>query len=180
MFWSRLLGAVVLAYVVFIVPPAILPKRILELGAVVGLVFLTLAAFGRIWCLVFVAGRKDDVLVTEGPYSLVRNPLYAFSFLGALGFGLAAENPILAAILALAFGLYYAFVVRREERFLAERFGATFHDYVARTPRWLPRFRAYHEPSTISVTPARIRAGILESMWFVWAYFILELLQVSR
>lgn len=179
-FWTRVFMVLVLAYVLLAYPPAILPEWALEVGEAAGLVLLAIAAFGRLWCLVFVAGRKNDVLVTEGPYSIVRNPLYVFSFLGAVGFGLAVENPLLALVLAVVFGLYYALVVRREERFLATRFGDAFHAYASRTPRWLPRFRAYREPAELSVNTRKIREGILDAMWFIWAFLLWELLEIFR
>jgi len=142
-----------------------------------GLVLLTAAAFGRIWCLVFIAGKKNDILVTDGPYSITRNPLYVFSFLGAIGFGLAVENPLLAGLLAVLFGIYYPYVVRKEEGLLASVFGATFQEYAARTPRWFPNLSLYKEPTTITVSPVKIREGILDAMWFIWASFFWEILE---
>lgn len=177
MFWSRTLGVLLLAYVLFGSPPKVLPAWALDLCELLGFVLLSAAAFGRVWCLVFVAGRKNDVLVAEGPYSVVRNPLYVFSFLGAVGFGLTVENPILALLLAVLFGAYYSFVVRREERFLASQFAATFQEYCARTPRWLPDFRQYREPESMTVSPRRIREGIVDAMWFIWAFFLWEILE---
>ena len=41
-----------------------------------------IGAFGRIWCSLYIAGYKNNVLVIEGPYSMCRNPLYFFSFIG--------------------------------------------------------------------------------------------------
>jgi len=180
MFWSRLLGVLLLAYVLLRHPPGILAPWILDLGELIGLILLAAAAFGRIWCLVFVAGKKNGILVTEGPYSIVRNPLYVFSFLGALGFGLAVENPLLAGLLAVIFGIYYSYVVRREEGYLASVFGTTFQEYAARTPRWLPDFALYREPQTLTVSPAKIREGILDAMWFIWAFFLWELIEELR
>lgn len=177
MFWSRLLGVVLVAYVLLSYPPRILAPWILDLGELIGLVLLATAAFGRIWCLVFVAGKKNDILVTDGPYSVVRNPLYVFSFLGAVGFGLAAENPLLAGLLAVLFGIYYSYVVRKEERLLVSVFGITFQEYASRTPRWLPNFALYSEPQTITVSPVKIREGILDAMWFIWAFFLWELIE---
>jgi protein-S-isoprenylcysteine O-methyltransferase Ste14 len=180
MFWSRILAVIVLVYVVLCRPPAIVTPWILELGELLGMALLTVAAFGRVWCLLFVAGKKRNLLVTHGPYSIVRNPLYVFSFLGAVGFGLAVENPLLAIGLAVVFGGYYHFVVKREERFLAAKFGEAFEEYVARTPRWLPRFSLYTEPPTVTVAPLRIDMAILDATWFLWAFFLWELLELYR
>ncbi|MEW5767566.1 MAG: isoprenylcysteine carboxylmethyltransferase family protein [bacterium] len=179
-YWSRLLGAVLLLYVVLSRPSHVLPPWVMDIGELLGLILLAIAAFGRVWCLVFIAGKKNDVLITEGPYSVVRNPLYIFSFLGTIGFGLAGENPLLTVLLAVLFGLYYPFVVKREERFLASHFAPEFQEYCARTPRWLPNFRLYTEPQTLTVSPLKIRKGILDAMWFIWAFFLWELLEELR
>ena len=180
MFWSRVAGVVLLAYVVLATPPRILPSWALELGELLGLILLATAAFGRIWCLVFVAGRKNNMVVAEGPYSVVRNPLYVFSFIGAVGFGLAVENPLLALVLASAFGLYYTFVVKGEEQFLASQFGPAFQDYCARTPRWLPNFRLYQQPETLTVSARKVGEGILDAQWFIWAFVLSQLLETLR
>ena len=51
-----------------------------------------IGAFGRIWCSLYIAGYKNNVLVIEGPYSMCRNPLYFFSFIGGLGVACATET----------------------------------------------------------------------------------------
>lgn len=177
---SRVVGVVVIAYVLLDAAPHGASSPWLELGELCGLLLLGVAAFGRIWCTAFVAGRKNEELVTDGPYSVVRNPLYLFSFLGVVGFGLAVENPLLALLLGLSFAAYYRFVVRAEERFLAQRFGAVYAAYCEATPRWWPRLRNWHEPRTVLVDVRRLRSGILDAMWFVWAFLLSEALELLR
>ena len=43
-----------------------------------GMILVGIASLGRMWCSLYIAGYKDDKLVTDGPYSLCRNPLYFF------------------------------------------------------------------------------------------------------
>ncbi len=178
--WSRILGIVLLAYILVEEPPAFFHPWVLEASELLGMVLLAGAAFGRVWCLIFIAGKKNDVIASEGPYSLVRNPLYCFSFIGAVGFGLAVENPILALAMAVCFFLYYTFVVRNEERYLRGKFGSAYEKYCDRTPRWIPNFKLYVEPGSILVDPRRVRLGILDAMWFIWAFFLWELLEGYR
>lgn len=180
MLWSRLFGIVVFAYVLLAAPPTFFGAWIVELGGLAGFVLLSLAAFGRVWCLIYIAGKKNGTLLTEGPYSVVRNPLYVFSLLGAVGFGFAVENPWLAAIIGVWFAACYSITVAHEEKRLVAIFGATYAAYCARSPRWIPNFRLYHEPQTLVVCPAKIRQGSLEAMWFLWAYLLWEVLEVFR
>ena len=180
MLWSRLFGLVVFAYVLLAAPPTFFAAWIVELGELAGFVLLSAAAFGRLWCLVYIAGKKNKTLLTEGPYSITRNPLYVFSFLGAVGFGLAVENPWLAATIGVCFAVCYSTTVAYEEKRLLSIFGAAYAAYSARTPRWIPNFRLYHEPQTLIVCPAKIQRGILDAMWFLWAFWLWEVLEVLR
>ncbi len=177
---SRLLGLLLLAYVLLAAPPVPLSPWMAGASELAGFAMLVVAAFGRVWCLAFVGGKKNNVLVMEGPYSVTRNPLYVFSFIGAVGFGLAVENPCLALVMGGAFAAYYPFAVRREERVLAAAFGDAYAAYRARTPRWFPDFRLYHEPESLSIPPDKIRKAILDAMWFVWAFFLWELVELLR
>jgi len=81
-----------------------------------GFVLLMFAALGRVWCALYIAGRKNLVLCKSGPYALSRNPLYFFSLVGVVGFGVALQSAIATAVLCAAFGIYYWFVIRDEER----------------------------------------------------------------
>ncbi len=83
--------------------------------------------------------RKNDALATTGPYRYCRNPLYLGSAILAAGFLLAAADPLMAALAAALFAAVYAPVIRREEAYLAQRFGPAFADYCRVAPRFLPR-----------------------------------------
>ena len=175
--WSRVAVILVFAFAVFVPTPDIITPRIQELSELLGFGLLVVAALGRLWCLSFIAGFKNEVLVTEGPYSVVRNPLYVFNFIGAVGFGLAVENPLLAALLALGFFMLYPGVVRLEEERMEQLFGESFARYREATPRWLPQWSNFHEPETWTINPQRFRAGLVNAMWFLWAFMLWEVFE---
>lgn len=177
---GRVLGILAVIYVLLAAPPPGFPAWLMELSEWLGYVLLVTAAFGRLWCLTFIAGKKDKELLAVGPYSVTRNPLYVFSFLGAIGFGLAVKNPPLAALLAIFFIVTYPLTVAHEEKFLADAFGEVYASYRARTPRWIPDWRQYHEPATIVIKPSVIRRGILDAMWFLWLFLIWEVVDFFR
>lgn len=112
--------------------------------AATGFALLIIAMAGRIWCGAHIAGRKTVELVTDGPYSVCRNPLYFFSLLAFIGAGLSFESLTLAAIFGAVFFLTHWRTIHLEERVLRERFGASFDAYEARVPRLIPRPSLYH------------------------------------
>jgi protein-S-isoprenylcysteine O-methyltransferase Ste14 len=99
-----------------------------------------------LWCVVefYRAGRgtlapwaPPRALVTTGPYSRSRNPMYVAVLLVAAGwaawFG-SAGIALYVAVLAVAFHLRVVFV---EERRLAAAFGEAWQAYARRVRRWL-------------------------------------------
>ena len=44
-----------------------------------GIMLILVAILGRIWCTLYIGGRKCAEVVDSGPYSVIRNPLYVFS-----------------------------------------------------------------------------------------------------
>ena len=50
-----------------------------------GGLLILLCIAGRTWCSLYIGGHKERQLIVSGPYSITRNPLYAFSILGTVG-----------------------------------------------------------------------------------------------
>ena len=145
-----------------------------------GLGLAAIGATGRIWCSFFISGRKDGELVTEGPYSISRNPLYVFSSIGLVGVGLSTETLTYPLLFLVIFGLYYPGIMAREERRLEELFGESFRQYRQRVPRFWPNPGLYCEPASWSSNPRLFRRHILSDIWFVWIAAIIELVEGMR
>lgn len=175
--WSRVLVAALFAFVLFTTPTGFGPGWLTELSEMLGFALLVAAALWRIWCHLFIAGSKNSELATEGPYSVVRNPLYLGNFLGILGFSFAVGQPLLAAALVMGFALFYPAVVAREEARLGQIFGQRYRQYCSRVPRWLPDWSRYRDPATVTVSPRSMRAAILDAMWFLWAFGLWEFIE---
>ncbi len=102
----------------------------------VGIAAIVLCIVGRAWCSLYIGGRKKAEIVDRGPYSVTRNPLYVFSFIGAFGMGAQTGSATIAGLFVLIAVLVFAATVKREEDWLAGAFGAVYAAYVARTPRF--------------------------------------------
>jgi protein-S-isoprenylcysteine O-methyltransferase Ste14 len=83
-------------------------------------------------------GFPQGKLLTCGAYSLCRNPLYAaFIIFIAPGIACVLDNLLL---LLVAWIMYMAFVllIKKEESFLLEKFGAEYEKYAKTVPLLLP------------------------------------------
>ena len=141
----------------------VLYKKRVFLGFVFGILFILFSRPSSIFALILgfliaIVGEslrlvasgyiiKTDELSTEGPYSLVRHPLYFGSFVMGLGLCLSifSVHHIVSAIffliayLVLFFGVYIP-VLKKEEQVLTEKYGQKYLDYMAKVPMLFPDF----------------------------------------
>jgi protein-S-isoprenylcysteine O-methyltransferase Ste14 len=154
-------------------------RRALEFSG--GLLILICIA-GRTWCSLYVGSRKTVYLATMGPYSLVRNPLYFFSAVGALGIGAAFGSVLVALFAALSVFAVFDRLVREEEAALETLHGASFRDYRDQVPRFLPRFSGWKNVDRLDVDLRAVRVTFLDSLFFLPAIpvaIIIENLRAS-
>jgi protein-S-isoprenylcysteine O-methyltransferase Ste14 len=135
---------------------------------VAGVILAGIGAMGRVWCSAYIAGYKNGTLITSGPYSMTRNPLYFFSFLGSVGVGLTSETLAVPAIIAMAFALYYPFVIRSEEATLSQLHPEQFDQYRREVPAFFPAWSRLSELSDHTVQLKTFRRHIASAIWFVW------------
>jgi protein-S-isoprenylcysteine O-methyltransferase Ste14 len=81
--------------------------------------------------------RGTDHLVTAGPFSFTRNPLYVAGTMLVLGIGLVSGIVWFLLLAILAAFTVQKLAIEREERHLQARFGETYLDYASRVRRWL-------------------------------------------
>lgn len=102
-------------------------------------------------------------LNTDGPYSIVRNPLYLGNALMWSGLVMYARSLPLTLGIGLAFWLMYGPIIRAEEAFLRARFGPEFERWAACTPVFLPRpsrFRPARLPFSLRNVLRREYSGL--------------------
>lgn len=83
--------------------------------------------------------RKDEQVITTGPFRHVRHPLYVGSFTAAMGYCLMSDFLLSLLLLPAFFIVAYYPAVIEEERFLTEKFGDAYRHYCAHVPRFVPR-----------------------------------------
>ena len=138
-----------------------------------GIILITFGEFLRIWGVSYAGGstrtRKvgAPVLVTNGPYAYLRNPLYLgnlFIYTGAI-IAMGGWLPYLMWIVILFFSLQYMFITRLEENKLIELFGDKYLDYKNAVPSYFPRLSAY--PNRTHIQPEVISALKSEKSTFI-------------
>jgi protein-S-isoprenylcysteine O-methyltransferase Ste14 len=114
---------------------------IVTMAIAIGSIWFCLAAvraLGRQWALEarVIEGHE---LIKQGPYSVVRNPIYLgmFGLLVATGLAISRWEALVAAVVLFLAGNEIR--IRSEEKLLREAFGAQFEDYARRVPAFFPR-----------------------------------------
>lgn len=143
----------------------------------IGMVLVGVASLGRMWCSLYTAEYKDSVLITQGPYSISRNPLYFFSMIGVAGIGCATETFTFPLVFVVIFALYYRYIIKHEENHLKKLFGDSYEEYLKHVPVFFPRFSLLTEPDNYCVKPVRYRKHMYSALWFVWIIGVLEVIE---
>ena len=110
------------------------------IGFVVFLAGLALAIWarlylGRNWGMP-MSEKVDPELVTTGPYSRVRHPIYSGIILAMFGTAIAVAWYWLIAVVLM--GAYFVYSALMEEKYMAGRFPDTYPDYKRSTKMLLP------------------------------------------
>jgi protein-S-isoprenylcysteine O-methyltransferase Ste14 len=111
---------------------------------IIGILFRTFATF-------FIGGKKNNRVVSDGVYSIVRNPLYTATFIASFGFGLQSSSVTLGVLFFLAIYFVFYIVVKKEEQHLTTLFGQNYTDYKIRTPRFLPKLSLWNSHGSVEV-----------------------------
>jgi protein-S-isoprenylcysteine O-methyltransferase Ste14 len=90
-----------------------------------------------------LALRYRHKLVTSGVYQHVRHPMYMAFWLGAIAQAMLIANWLVGGVGLAAWGIFYAALVRAEERMMVEHFGDDYRRYIRRTGRLRPRMSRY-------------------------------------
>jgi protein-S-isoprenylcysteine O-methyltransferase Ste14 len=101
-----------------------------------GLSIFAAALVLTITALFNIASTPADKPVTEGAYKISRHPMYVSGFFMYVGVGISCASWIVL-LLALIWIVFWRIAVPAEEKFLIEKYGGSYRDYLSRTPRWI-------------------------------------------
>ena len=110
-------------------------------GAAIAVIGMIIGAFALTEFLrvkTHVDPRKPaTALVTSGPYRFSRNPIYVATTLLYIGAALSFRIISALVLLPLALILLEFGVIRREERYLEQKFGDRYREYRSSVRRWI-------------------------------------------
>lgn len=139
----RSFSPVPLFLLLVLLPAEFTPSSIQVSLAILGVV---LAEGLRIWSVGYAGsatrtrGESVPELVHAGPYRYLRNPLYVANIALYTCAGVLFGFRGLSILIFLVSAVEYIFIVAFEEETLARIFGASYHDYCEKVPRWFPSF----------------------------------------
>jgi protein-S-isoprenylcysteine O-methyltransferase Ste14 len=122
-----LLGLAVVAGVVWYMDPACLLP---------GFVVSMLGEAIQLWC--FASLDKGRTLACNGPYAMVRNPMYLGRYFIIAGAVMLLGRWWLVAIFTVVYYFYMVNRVKREEEYLGGVLGAPYAEYLRTVNRFLP------------------------------------------
>lgn len=128
---------------------------------------IIVGVLGRLWSILYIGGRKNAEIMQDGPYSVCRHPLYLFSTLGVIGFGLMLGSLVLTATMAILLLAIVNGTAQREEAYLKATFGPAYEAYAARVPRFWPRVSNFRTTSEISVSVPTLRSNLRDALVFL-------------
>jgi protein-S-isoprenylcysteine O-methyltransferase Ste14 len=152
-------------------------EAVFETLEILGIGLVIAAVLGRFWSILYIGGHKDRTIMQDGPYSICRHPLYLFSTLGVLGFGMMLGSIVMTALLGAVTLAILSATARKEEAFLRKQFGPDYGAYAARVPMILPRLSGFRTGSTITVSVPHLRQNLMDALVFLCFIPLAEILE---
>ena len=163
---SRVL--IILCFLVFVfIKPMLVDSIFYIFMLIIGLILVLIGILGRVFANIFLSDNRNKKLVSNGIYSISRNPLYFFSFLGTLGILFIYGSFLVMFIVVTFYAIYYWQVILFEERSLTAKLGKEYSSYLnSGVPRFFPNFSRWQSEKYITVNYNIVKKSILDSFYF--------------
>lgn len=168
-------GGLMVIILPFFAPTWTADSLVFQLTRMTGLGLTLLAVLGRCWCMLYLGGHKGSSLISQGPYSVSRNPLYLFSLCAVTGMGALSGSLLLGPILALIVYAVFNNVIDEEQVLLHKVFGQDYQAYCQRVPRLAPRLSLWNSPSELQVSLTGLARTLRDALpyFLIWPVFAL-------
>jgi protein-S-isoprenylcysteine O-methyltransferase Ste14 len=153
------------------------PDWLFDLFELTGVFMIIGAVLGRFWAILYIGALKNKVVMQDGPYSICRHPLYFFSTMGVVGFGLMLGSFILAGVLGGVAFVILSRTAAREEGFLRTEFGPAYDAYAARVPRIWPKLSLFQAEPTVTSSLIAVRTNFFDALVFLAFIPLAELME---
>jgi protein-S-isoprenylcysteine O-methyltransferase Ste14 len=153
------------------------PGWLFDLFEVTGVFLIITSVLGRFWAILYIGALKNHEVMQDGPYSICRHPLYLFSTIGVIGFGMMLGSLLLTLFLGGAAFAILTATAHREEAFLRAEFGAAYDRYAARVPRIWPRLALFEARPTVTSSIAALRTNFFDALVFLAFIPLAELME---
>jgi protein-S-isoprenylcysteine O-methyltransferase Ste14 len=122
----------------------------------------------RFWATMYIGGRKERELVTEGRFSLCRHPLYLGSLLLGLSGALFLESPLLVIAVCIVAVAYAVGTIPVEEAVLRSRHGQRYEGYAETVPQFWPHALGVRSPAQITIDVHRLWLECRRASRWIW------------
>lgn len=132
-----------------------------------GVMLVIAGVLGRFWAILYIGGRKNNMVMQDGPYSICRHPLYLFSTIAVMGFGMMLGSLVLTATLTALTFVILSRTAAREELRLRESFGGAYDVYAARVPRIWPKPALFRTEPEVTFRVDQLRTNLMDALVFL-------------
>ncbi len=167
----------ILLFVQAMSPPETLAHELIEWS---GIIMMVLGVTGRLWATLYIGGRKSAEIVSGGPYSVTRNPLYLFSSIAAAGVGAQTGSIVVTLCFAVLCAGAFHIVILREEQHLTDVLGKKYVEYLGKVPRFFPNWSLFHDGETGGFRSKDLLRTLLDGLVFFFAIPAFELVDLAQ
>lgn len=153
------------------------PEWLFDTFEVAGIFLVIFGVLGRFWSILYIGGRKNVTVIQSGPYSICRHPLYLFSTIATVGFGLMLGSLVLTALLGVVVFVILSITAMREERYLRSEFGGAYEAYAGRVPRIWPDLSLFTTPEEVVFSVPQLKRNFFDALVFLSFIPLAELME---
>ncbi len=167
--WISLLLLVPVATLALFAPPHFTPGSAAGIScAIAGYLLFAVGVAWRWWATLYIGGMKDHEVISQGAYSVCRNPLYFGTLLMTLSVACLTQSLSLGVTMVIVAIYYLGVTVANEEQRLARRMGQPYLDYKARVPRLWPRLSLYQSPEFVTVDIDGLKSEAIRALRYAF------------